>query len=93
MDGKYKKLVLGLVLDGVGMASLLLPGLGDFLDVLWAPVAAWCMTRLYPGKKGRVAGIIAFVEEIFPGLDLIPTFTLMWVYTYLLSRTKGAQPA
>lgn len=89
MDGKYKKLVLGLVLDGVGMLSLLLPGLGDFLDVLWAPVAAWCMTRLYPGKKGRVAGIIAFVEEIFPGLDLIPTFTLMWVYTYLLRRNKG----
>jgi hypothetical protein len=93
MDGKYKKLVLGLLLDGVGMLSLALPGLGEFLDVLWAPVAAWCMTRLYPGRKGRIAGFIAFVEEVFPGLDLIPSFTLMWVYTYLLSRKKGVQPA
>lgn len=89
MEGKYKKLLLGLLLDAVGMLSLALPGLGEFLDLLWAPVAGWFMTRLYPGRKGRVAAVVAFVEELLPGLDLIPTFTLMWIYTFLLSKRSS----
>lgn len=88
MGDKYKKLILGLLLDAVGMMSLLLPGLGDFLDILWAPAAGWFMTRLYSGRKGKIAGFIAFLEEILPGLDIIPSFTLMWIYTYFLSPKK-----
>jgi hypothetical protein len=72
------------------MLSLAIPGLGEFLDILWAPVAGWFMTRLYPGRKGKIAGVVAFLEELLPGLDLIPSFTLMWLYTYLFSR--GAKP-
>ncbi len=90
MDKKYRKLLIGLLLDGIGMLTLLLPGLGEFLDLLWAPMAGWFMTRLYPGRKGQVAAVVAFLEELLPGLDIIPSFTLMWVYTYLLSR-KGAE--
>lgn len=88
IQGKYKKLLAGLVLDGIGMLSLAIPGLGEFLDILWAPVAGWFMTRLYPGRKGKIAGVVAFLEELLPGLDLIPSFTLMWIYTYLLTK-KG----
>jgi hypothetical protein len=89
MEGKYKKLFLGLLLDGIGMLSLALPGLGEFLDVIWAPVAGWIMVRMYPGRKGKIAGVIAFLEELLPGLDVIPSFTLMWVYTFILSRKKS----
>ncbi len=84
-DKRLRNFVLGLIFDGIGMSSLLIPGLGDFLDVFWAPLAAWLMTRMYKGKMGQAAGIVTFVEEILPGLDVIPTFTLMWIYTYLLS--------
>lgn len=91
IEGKYKKLLAGLLLDGIGMLSLAIPGLGEFLDILWAPVAGWFMTRLYPGRKGKIAGVLAFVEELLPGLDLIPSFTLMWLYTYLFSKDKNAQ--
>ncbi len=91
IEGKYKKLFLGLVLDGIGMLSLAIPGLGEFLDILWAPVAGWFMTRLYPGRKGKIAGVIAFLEELLPGLDLIPSFTLMWLYTYLLSNKERVE--
>ena len=84
-DKRFKNLFLGLIFDGIGMSSLLIPGLGDFLDVFWAPLAAWLMTRMYKGNVGKAAGIVTFVEEIVPGLDIIPTFTIMWVYTYLLS--------
>ena len=88
IEGKYKKLFVGLVLDGIGMLSLAIPGLGEFLDILWAPVAGWFMTRLYPGRKGKIAGVIAFLEELLPGLDLIPSFTLMWLYTYILGNEE-----
>ncbi|MEM9001273.1 MAG: hypothetical protein AAGB24_13495 [Bacteroidota bacterium] len=84
-DNKYRNLCIGLVFDGIGMLSLLVPGLGDFFDVFWAPLAGWLMTRMYKGKAGQAAGIVTFVEELIPGWDVIPTFTIMWAYTYLLS--------
>ena len=64
-------------------------GLSDLLDVIWAPLAGWLMTRMYKGKIGQAAGVITFVEEIVPGLDVIPTFTIMWVYTYVISAKKN----
>lgn len=88
-EDKYKNLLLGLLFDAIGMSSLLIPGLGDLLDVFWAPLAGWLMTRMYKGRVGQAAGVITFVEELIPGLDVIPTFTLTWIYTYLLSgKTK-----
>jgi hypothetical protein len=87
-DKKYQKLLLSILLDGVGMLSFAVPFIGDFSDVIWAPVAGWLMTRLYKGKIGQAAGIITFVEELMPGLDVIPTFTITWIYTYLLSGKK-----
>jgi len=88
-DMKYRKLLVGLLLDGVGMLSFMIPGIGEFSDVIWAPVAGWLMTRLYKGRIGQAAGIIAFTEELIPGMDVVPTFTLTWIYTYLLARKKG----
>lgn len=88
MDKKYKHLLLGLLFDGIGMLSFALPFIGDFSDVLWAPLAGWLMTRMYKGKIGQAAGVVAFVEEIIPGLDVVPTFTIMWVYTYIIRKGK-----
>lgn len=87
---KYRNLILGLLLDAIGMVSFAIPGVGEFSDVVWAPIAGWCMTRMYKGKLGQTAGIIAFVEELVPGLDVIPTFTLTWLYAYIVSK-KGCQ--
>ena len=88
-DGKKRKLLFGLLFDALGMVSLLIPGIGPALHLVWAPVAGWLMTRMYPGKTGRAAAFLAFAEEILPGTDVIPTFTLMWVYTFLI-RKKAA---
>lgn len=85
---KIKNLLLGLFFDAVGMLSFIIPGIGEFSDVIWAPIAAWLMTRMYKGKIGQAAGVVAFVEELVPGLDIIPTFTFMWAYTYLLKGNK-----
>lgn len=88
-DNKYGKLAIGLIMDALGYASFILPGLGEFSDVIFAPLAAWLMTRLYKGKAGKIAGAVAFIEEIAPGLDVIPTFTLMWFYTYVFKNKKS----
>ena len=85
---KYKKLILGIILDAVGYASFIIPGIGEFSDIVWAPVSGWLMTKLYKGKSGKIAGVITFVEEALPGLDVIPTFTLMWLYTYVFKKTE-----
>ena len=34
-DGKKRKLLLGLLFDGLGMVSLLIPGIGPALDLVW----------------------------------------------------------
>lgn len=90
-DPKYRNLFLGLLFDGIGMLSFMIPGIGEFSDVIWAPVAGWLMTRLYKGKVGQAAGLIAFAEELIPGMDIIPTFTLTWIYTYFLSKRKNSK--
>lgn len=84
---KYNKLALGLLFDALGYVSFLIPGVGAFGDLFWAPASAYLMTKMYKGKKGKIAAAISFIEEIMPGLDIIPTFTLMWLYTYVFKTS------
>ena len=81
---KYKKLGLSILFDGIGCFSYFFPGIGEVTDIIWAPISAWIMTKLYKGQSGKVAAIISFVEEAIPGIDIIPTFTLMWLFTYVI---------
>ncbi len=83
-ENKYKKLAIGLVLDAFGYASFAFP----LLDIVWAPLSAYFMTKLYEGRKGKIAAAITFIEEAMPFLDVIPTFTLMWLYTYVFENKK-----
>ena len=85
---KSRDLILSLALDLVGMATFLIPALGEIGDLLWASIAGYMMTRIYKGASGKVAGVFAFLEEIIPFTDFIPTFTLMWIYTYVFKREK-----
>jgi len=80
---KYKKLIIGILFDALGFVSFIIPGIGEFSDIVWAPLSGWLMTKLYKGKPGKIAGVISIVEEALPGFDVIPTFTLMWIYTYV----------
>lgn len=85
---RMKYLFLGLLFDLVGTLSFFIPGIGEFSDIIWAPVAGWLMARMYKGVQGRTAGAITFLEELLPGMDFIPTFTLMWVYTFVIKKGK-----
>ncbi|WP_204345244.1 hypothetical protein [Psychroserpens algicola] len=77
---KNKKLILSILFDAIGMIP--------FIDLLWAPLSGYLMTKLYKGNTGRLAGIFSFIEEIIPGTDFIPSFTIMWFYTHVFSSEK-----
>lgn len=81
MDNKYKKLIVSVGLDLIGLIPV------PFLDFFWAPVSGYFMTKMYKGKEGKIAGIVVFLEEILP-LDIIPTFTIMWIYSYVIQKRK-----
>lgn len=83
---KTRDLLLGLLFDAIGMLSFAIPGIGEFSDVIWAPLAGFLMTWMYKGTVGKVAGIFTFLEEIIPFTDIIPSFTLTWIYTYLIKK-------
>lgn len=89
MNKKYKLLLLSILFDAIGMLSFVIPGIGEFSDVIWAPVSVYFITKMYKGTVGKVGGVISFLEEIgIFGTDLLPTFTLTWLYTYLIKKEK-----
>ncbi len=88
-EKKYALLVLGLLFDAVGMLSFMVPGVGEFSDVIWAPVSALLIYKMYKGTEGKIAGAVSFFEEIIPGLDIIPTFTLTWIYKFIIKKGKA----
>lgn len=83
---KNKIFAKGVAYDLVGMATVGIPFIGPFLDLLWAPYAAKKMQEMYPGRKGKLASVIVFIEEILPFTDIIPTFTLMYLYTHVWKK-------
>lgn len=87
MRKKYKLLLLSVLFDAIGMLSFVIPVIGEFSDVVWAPIASLLVYKLYKGTEGKIGGLVAFVEEagIF-GTDFLPTFTLTWVYRYVLKK-------
>lgn len=60
------------------VAILLLPSVGDFLDIVGI-IACLVMFRW--------VGIISFLELV-PGADIFPIFIITWLVWYLLKKQK-----
>jgi len=88
---KFKLLRQGLLYDAIGFGSMFFPVLGGVFDLFWAPFAAKKMSDMYEGTPGKIAALIVFVEEILP-FDFVPTFTLMWLYTFVIAPEKHPIP-
>lgn len=84
MGDKGRKFLICLLMDALGYVSLLFP----VFDLIWAPVSAFVLTRMFPGARGRVAAIVQFIEEILPWTDFVPTFTIMFVVSLFVSDEK-----
>ena len=72
------------------MATYAIPLLGEFGDTLWAPISAFIFYRTFGGTKGMLGGAFNFLEEILPGFDFIPSFTIMY---FMTAKKKSVQKA
>lgn len=82
---KLVLLIFCLIFDLIGMLSYLLPILGEVVDIIWAPLSAILIFIMFRKFNGALGGVVGFMEEIMPGADILPTFTLMWIYKYYFS--------
>eukprot|EP00929_Paragymnodinium_shiwhaense_P008070 TRINITY_DN111999_c0_g1_i1.p1 TRINITY_DN111999_c0_g1~~TRINITY_DN111999_c0_g1_i1.p1 ORF type:complete len:159 (+),score=12.51 TRINITY_DN111999_c0_g1_i1:113-589(+) len=73
-------LAAALAVDSVGCGSFLLPGIGEASDVIWAPISAFGVKLISGGSYMWTA--MAFIEEILPFTDIIPTATFAWATRY-----------
>jgi|LSQX01.1.fsa_nt_gb hypothetical protein len=87
-DVKIPNLGFCIAMDLIGMASYLVPGVGESFDVLWAPVAGLIFMKTFGGMTGKIGGLIAMVEEAAPFIDIIPTFTIGHFYAKYQLRKK-----
>lgn len=71
-----------LLMDFLGYASFAIPVLGELLDIIWAPLSAGIYLKMFGFRKGFLGGVFNFVEELLPGFDIIPTFTITWCIHY-----------
>jgi hypothetical protein len=79
-NNKTGSLLFCILMDLVGYATYSIPLFGEIGDILWAPVSAVIFYKTFGGWKGAFGGIFNFVEELLPGTDFIPSFTIMWLY-------------
>ena len=83
---KYQKLIVSIIGDLLGYVSFIVP----IFDVVWAPLSGYIMSKLYDGKKGKIAGVLVFIEEALPFLDVLPSFLILWIYTYYFDQKESA---
>ena len=79
MNYKIKKLALCLLLDAVGYISFAIPLVGEFSDIIWAPIAALISYKMFGQRLGKLTAITTFTEEILPLTDIIPSFTIFCI--------------
>ena len=44
---KYRLLALSLLFDAIGMLSFTIPFIGEFSDIIWAPVSALLIYKMF----------------------------------------------
>ncbi|HEU4607892.1 MAG TPA: hypothetical protein VFS31_07265 [Chitinophagaceae bacterium] len=85
---KSAPLLLCLVMDALGYLSYSLPFAGELSDLLWAPISALIFYLVFGRSKAALPAVFNFLEEILPGTDFIPSFTLMWIWRYFSRSSK-----
>lgn len=86
MNKQQTSLLFCLLMDALGYATYAIPVLGEFGDIVWAPISAFVFYKTFGGVKGAFGSVFNFMEELLPGLDFVPSFTLMWVWNYFTAR-------
>lgn len=80
-EKKRNDLLASFAIDALGMATFLVPGLGETADLIIAPIVA---ALIYSVHKTTIGAIGGFIEEALPFTDIIPSATIIWFYRYVL---------
>jgi hypothetical protein len=83
---KQPSLLFCLLMDVIGYATYLIPFLGEFGDLVWAPLSAVLFYQAFGGKRGVVGGLFNFIEELLPFTDFVPTWTITWLLQFATQR-------
>ncbi len=86
MNKQQPSLAFCIIMDVLGFATYAIPGLGELGDIVFAPISAIVFYTMFGSWKGA---LFNFTEEIIPGTDFIPTFTIMWVWQYFANRKNS----
>ncbi len=86
---KKQRLLVGILFDFLGVATYFFPAIAEVGDLAWAPIAAATFFGMYRGATGIIGGSIVFIEELFPFTDIMPTFTLAWLWVYQINGAKN----
>jgi hypothetical protein len=80
---KQKDLMASFAIDALGMATYLVPALGETADLVLAPIISILIYAVHRTTIGAIAG---FFEEIIPFTDIIPSASIIWVYRYIFKK-------
>ena len=83
---KMPEIIFCILLDIIGYASFVIPGFGEFSDLIWAPLSGFFFYKMYGDTFGFTGGILNFLEEVLPFTDFIPSFTIAWIAKYYLKQ-------
>ena len=71
-------IALCILLDLIGMSTYIFPALGEYIDLIWAPISGYIFLKLFGGRLGAIGSVLNFLEEVIPFTDIIPSFTIAW---------------
>ena len=75
-------------MDLIGYATYAIPIFGEIADFIWAPISASIFFISFGGWKGALGGLGNMIEELLPGTDFIPSFTIMYFANRLKQPVK-----
>jgi len=79
MKRQQPSLIFCILMDLAGYATYAIPFFGEIGDIFWAPISSIIFFFTFGGWKGALGGVGNFIEELLPGTDFIPSFTIMWL--------------
>lgn len=83
---KNRKLVMAIIIDCIGLSSMLIPGIGESIDFIWAPLSGFFIYMLFP--KFKKYAFLGFLEEAVPFMDFIPTAYIAWRQCYIKNHEE-----
>lgn len=69
-----------LLVDAIGFASYLIIILGEFTDLIWAPISGLLLQFMF---GSMIMSTVGFLEEYLPFTDILPTASITWALAYL----------